>query len=30
MGRVMNWIELDQDSERWRALMNAYTNLPVP
>jgi len=26
----MNWIELTQDRERWRALMNAIVNLRVP
>jgi len=29
-GGVMDWIELAQDRERWRALVNVVMNLLVP
>ena len=28
--RGMNWIELDEDSDRWRTLVNTVMNLRVP
>jgi len=29
-GRGIDWIDLAQDRDRWRALLNAVMNLRVP
>jgi hypothetical protein len=30
MGRGISWIDLAQDKDRWRALVNAVMNIRVP
>jgi hypothetical protein len=30
VGRCMDWIDLDEDRDMWRALENALINLQVP
>ena len=30
MGGDMDWIDLAQDRDRWRALVNVVMNIPVP
>ena len=30
MGRGMAWIDLDQDRDRWRPLVNVVMNLRIP
>jgi hypothetical protein len=30
VGWGMDWIDLGQDKDRWRALVNAVMNIPVP